>query len=132
MSRFHEAEASTVRSVLTSGRVPRSFSAAVVVASSSQDGDPLEVQILGRWKFYRGRLEAHRVRGSYEFTRGDFKGEVSTPSVDRLGYEPGPGWERIQQPPDSLQNTVLIILHKGDAEEALMAGMGPKVLAGDV
>jgi Restriction endonuclease len=129
VSRVHAAEAEAVRAVPASAAAPQAFGAGVVLNSSAPDADALEVHILGQWKFYRGRLEAHRVRGSYEFTHGDLRGEVATPWIDRLGAEPGPGWERVEQPSSSLQNTALIILYKGNAEEALMASLGPQALA---
>jgi hypothetical protein len=132
VSRYHEAEAKAVRNASAGARAPQSFGAAVTLNSSTPAVDPLELHIFGRWTFYRGRMDAHRVKGSYEFTHGDFKGDVSTPWVDRLASEPGPGWERMQQPPDSVQNAVLIILHKGNAEEALMDTLGSKPLASDV
>jgi hypothetical protein len=128
VSRYHEAEAEAVGAVAASGAPPKSFATGVVLESSNPDVDPLEVHIFGRWKFYRARLEAYAVRGSYEFTRGDFKGEVSTPWIDRLGADPGPGWEQIERPPDTPHNAAFFILYKGNAEQALMAAQGPQSL----
>jgi hypothetical protein len=57
---------------------------------------------------------------------------VASPWIDRLSAEPGPGWERVEHPPSTLQNALLVILHRGNAEEALMASSGPKALTGGV
>ena len=33
----------------------------------------------GKWAIFRAREGAYLVNGSYEFTRGDFRGEIATP-----------------------------------------------------
>jgi hypothetical protein len=82
----------------------------------------------GRWKFYRARLEAYEVNGSYEFTSGDFKGGIATPSIDRLSAEPGPGWERLERPPSEHGALLVFILYCGDAKEALLAACAEPVV----
>jgi len=84
---------------------------------------------LGRWKYYRAKLNAYLVDGSYEFTQGDFKGQIMTPPIDRMGSEPGPGWERLHEPPDPKDNVILAVLYRGGVKEALLQNMSPRALA---
>jgi hypothetical protein len=85
---------------------------------------------MGRWKFYRAKLEAYEVNGSYEFTGSDFKGEIAGPWVDRLSAEPGPGWQRIEQPPQATPNLAMIILYRGGMKVALRERLGPRRIEG--
>jgi hypothetical protein len=132
VSRFHEGEANSVREVRTSGGVPAPFGASVRLEPAESDVDALEIHIQGHWKFYRGRLEAHRINGSYEFTQGDLKGRVASPWIDTRGSEPGPGWEHIQEPPDSLRGALLAVLYRSNVEQALIDTLGSKAFTDGV
>ena len=89
---------------------------------------PLRIVASGQWKFYCAKLRAYEVNGSPEFTTGDFKGQIATPSVDRFSSEPGPGWERLKDPPEATANLATIILYSGNAKEALPQALSPRRL----
>jgi hypothetical protein len=127
--KYREAEGNAVEAVRGTGAVPQPFAAEIVLRSDVQGVEPIVVCISGRWAFYAARLDAYRVSGSYEFTRPDFKGEVAIPPIDRLSAEPGPGWARVDSPPSSIRNTILVILHGADAEQALVEFLGPRALS---
>lgn len=47
------------------------------------------------WTAFRAKLESWLVNGSYSLTDGDFKGSISSPSIDTWSSHPGPGWEQV-------------------------------------
>jgi hypothetical protein len=129
VARYHEAEKTAVARAASSDHFPQPFQAEVSVPLRDDRASTLRVVAMGRWKFYRAKLEAYQVNGSYEFTHADFKGEIATPYVDRLGVEPGPGWERIDAPPAAKSNLIMLFLYHGNAKEALVEMVGTKSLA---
>lgn len=60
-----------------------------------KDGNELEIDITLKYRYYKGKLEAHLVSGSYCFSNGDFKGKQSSPVIDMKSVHPGEGWEEI-------------------------------------
>ena len=78
------------------------------------------VRVVGHWKTYRGRLEAHLLQGSYTYLGDSFRGSVRSPYIDTQGPHPGPGWEEIDPSTTSFPtNRVLAILHHPDIEKTL-------------
>jgi hypothetical protein len=124
MIQFHENEMTVVNARVSSGGIPSPFQAEIVVPPNAESVSELKVVAMGRWKFYRAKLEAHELNGSYEFTGRDFKGEIAFPWIDRLSSEPGPGWERLDDAPVLHGNYVLAILSGGNTKEALIRSMG--------
>jgi hypothetical protein len=124
---YHHAEKEAVEAVAAGRRIPQPFARELRVQRENSDM-PLRVVITGRWKFYRAKIEAYEVNGSYEFTHGDFKGQLATPAIDRFSSEPGPGWDLLDQPPEPRGNVAIIILHKGNVKDALLESMGQKVI----
>ena len=85
--------------------------------------------IRGRWNVYEGRLEAHLLKGSYNFSSGEFIGSLSTPVVDTQSYHPGPGWTLLKAPPaKSAVKGIrgLFIMSGGNAKESLLEWLGPR------
>ncbi len=72
-----------------------------------------------RWVFYKATLEGHLVSGSYSFTDEQFVVSVSTPAIDTLGGEPGPGWERVAERPHRSGNQIVLMMDLPDIESLL-------------
>jgi hypothetical protein len=89
----------------------------------------IRIIIRGSWNVYEGRLEAHLLKGSYNFSSGQFLGSFSTPSVDTQSSHPGPGWTLIEGPPGkSTMKPIksLFIMSGGNAKESLVEQLGPR------
>lgn len=110
---YHEAEKSSARS---KDRLPEPFGVQLTIPPQVPKGKSLKVAAYGCWKFYRAKLEAFEVNGSYEFTSKDFKGQIITPSVDRLGPEPGPGWELVEGTPRA-RPSIIMMLFNGNTKD---------------
>jgi len=89
----------------------------------------IKIIIRGSWNAYEGRLEAHLLKGSYNFSSGEFLGSLSTPSVDTQSSHPGPGWTLLKIPPrNSTMKPIrgLFIMSGGNAKETLLEQLGPR------
>lgn len=120
-------ELQSVSAVDAGRRFPTSFGFEFVVRESSA-APAYRLVVSGSWRYYRARSDAYHIDGSYEFTRGDFKGSLATPAIDRFSSEPGPGWERIEAPPTISGFVALLVLSGGNVREALSEHLGPKKL----
>ena len=93
----------------------------------------LTIIINGKWEIYEGRLEAHLVNGSYNFTSDEFVGGVYTPALNVRENNPGAGWKLIEskseyQPKKALFRSSFI-MSAGDVEEALVTAIGEDTVA---
>lgn len=92
----------------------------------------LRILIRGLWNIYEGRLEAYLLKGSYNFSSGEFIGTQSTPVID-LYNAPGPGWKLLDTLP--LKEAIpgflksVFILSSGNAKDSIISNLGPKALA---
>jgi len=127
--KYHQAENVAVAAVASGAGLPKPFQAGIAVEPEG-DGVPLQVLASGRWKFYRAKLDAYEVNGSYEFTHGDFKGQFATPPIDTWRNEPGPGWELLDGTLTVSGNVAVLVPHSGNAKQALLNAMGPRALEG--
>lgn len=93
------AEKESVEAVAV-GHIPQPFGLQLTVRLDEVDV-PLRIVVNGKWKFYRAKIEAYEVNGSYEFTKGNFKGQIAIPAIDRFSEEPGPGWDLLDRPLES-------------------------------
>lgn len=89
----------------------------------------IKIIIRGSWNVYEGRLEAHLLKGSYNFSSGEYLGSLSTPSVDTQSSHPGPGWVLVDAPPT--KSTLkgirgLFIMSGGNAKESLLEKLGSR------
>ncbi len=117
---FKEAEKGAVGDATRRGAFPTGFRTAIQVEFKEPGARPLTVSLEGKWRIYRAKLEAHLLNGTYSFTEGQFSGSQTSPWIDRLGPDPGPGWELIDGPPASLQvGTGVVFLFAGDVERQL-------------
>ncbi len=88
--------------------------------------------IRGSWHVYEGRLDAHLLKGSYNFSSGEFMGSLSTPFVDTQSSHPGPEWTLLNAPPaKSALKPIrgLFIMSGGNAKESLLEQLGPRQMA---
>ena len=67
--------------------------------------------------------------GTYSFTEGDFLGTQSSPWIDRLSSEPGPGWERVENPAKRLQPYMgLVVLYGGNFRKQVVEAYGGRTV----
>ncbi len=89
--------------------------------------EELQIQVWGRCKRYRARLEATLLDGSYCLSDESFRGSQTGPSIDVKSAHPGESWTEITDkdfvPPS---NRIVAFLSGGDVETALREGYGPK------
>jgi hypothetical protein len=91
-------------------------------------GKSLSINLRLGYRYYKGKLEAHLVNGSYCFSNEKFKGSLSTPVIDMKSVHPGPGWEEIQSVDDSLSFKAIAILSGGKPDESQIEAMKRKRL----
>lgn len=89
----------------------------------------IKIIISGIWNVYEGRLEAHLLKGSYNFSSGEYLGSLCTPSIDTQSSHPGPGWILLDTPPT--KSTLkwmrsLFIMSGGNAKVSLVEKLGPR------
>jgi len=92
----------------------------------------LKILIQGYWSIYEGRMEAHLLRGSYNFTNNQFMGDLSTPVIDTYSSHPGPGWTLLDSiPPESNLKPLRSIFIKtgGDVRSVLLEKLGSKKIS---
>jgi hypothetical protein len=124
---YHQAEKQSVQVVAGARRFPEAFGF-TLVAACKEPTATLHITVRGSWRFYRANVEAYDVNGSYEFTKGDFKGSVATPAIDRFASNPGPGWDSVDKPSTMVGTVALFILFGGAAKDTLAEKLGPQLL----
>ena len=125
---FQSAELAAVEDTKRVGGFPQPFTLHLSLRDHEKC-EALTIIVHGRWKVYRGRLEAFLLNGSYSFTSKAYAGTVSTPAVDMWSSDPGPGWELLESSPARLENAVLTIRYDGDAKACLLEAMGSLPIA---
>jgi hypothetical protein len=129
---YQEGEMEATSEMIDSRQFPKPWQ--VVVEFTTEEKEKpltLKIAVEGNWKVYRGRLEAHLLKGSYSFTTGEFFGEQSLPMIDMRGPEPGPGWELVQNPPAKIElNSAVFALTEGHFREAAIRQLGPHRIEG--
>lgn len=99
---FREAEQESVKAAEDPFSAPHDFS--VEVTRSTPGGEPvLVVRLTGSWRCYEARIEAYRINGVYRANDGRIIGQISGPSIDTQGLEPGPGWIELKERPQRVQ-----------------------------
>jgi hypothetical protein len=77
-------------------------------------GMDLTIDMHCEWKLYRGKVEAHRVQGSYCLTDGNFAGSQIGPAIDTQSGHPGPDWEEIDPEVETTSvNRILAMMCNG-------------------
>lgn len=123
---IQQAENAALRALRNEGEIPKPFTAKITISSSDPDAISLRVVVTGMWKFYRAKVDAYLLNGSYSLTSGEFKGQIATPWLDLSSTNPGPGWEPLDEAPDDLTNTVMLVPYGPDAERLLRESLGPQ------
>jgi hypothetical protein len=126
---FWEAQEAELQRALHARSFPGPWSTAIMLQPSASDQPGLVLSLHGKWRFYRAKLEGHLLNGTYSFTEGTFFGSQSSPCVDMLGPEPGPGWERVVDAPDKLEPGIgMVILKGGQVKELILKNFAGKRL----
>lgn len=103
------------------------------VEDEDVDRKTIRILIRGLWNIYEGRLEAYLLKGSYNFSSGEFIGSQCTPVIDTHSVHPGPGWILLDKPPSTEATSgfikSVIIMSGGNAKDVLLENLGPKALA---
>lgn len=111
---------------------PSSWGRILECTEEEPDKKSLKIIIRGHWNIYEGRLEAHLLKGSYNFSNDEFMGSLSTPVIDTYSSHPGPGWILLDAPPQKSNLRPLrsvCIKTGGDAKGPLLEHLGPKEIA---
>jgi restriction endonuclease len=98
-------------------------------SEDTPDKKSIKIIIRGNWNIYEGRLEAHLLEGSYNFTSGEFLGSLSTPAIDTQSSHPGPGWNLLDAPPTKRPSKPIrgvVILSGGNAKGPLLDQLGSR------
>jgi hypothetical protein len=86
---------------------------------------PLRLTFGLRWRVFAGRVDAHRVKGSYCISTGKFRGSTSSPGIDTRGSHPGPGWEELLSPPVGRLGPGLVVMSSPSVAESLREWNSP-------
>lgn len=89
----------------------------------------IKIILRGSWNVYEGRLDAHFLNGSYNFSSGEYLGSLGTPAVDTQSSHPGPGWILLDTPPSKAKTKgikSLCIKPGGNVKKTLIDKLGPK------
>lgn len=112
---------------------PTAWARLLELAEDSATRGPIRILVNGLWNIYEGRVEAHLLEGSYNFTSEEFIGSQSGPVIDLYSSHPGPGWRLLDEipTPESPKGFIrsVCILSGGNAKEALLENLGPKEIA---
>jgi Restriction endonuclease len=85
--------------------------------SGGDDKPGLTVTIFGIWKVHRSKSDAVLIDGSYNFTSDEFSGTHATPAIRMKGGTPGPEWELLQERPENLDDSMMVITFWPNADQ---------------
>jgi hypothetical protein len=125
---YHDAEAQSVEKSRSTNTFPPEWTTELRI-KDDDTAEELWINVVGKWKRYRARLEAHLLNGSYSLANESFKGSIAGPSIDIRSSHPGESWTEVTDAGFILpQNRILWILYLGNVQETLQAGLGLKPL----
>jgi hypothetical protein len=120
----HEAES---LAQVTPGKLFPSDWAVQLDMNSEDKGFQARLRLGEHWKIWRGKLEAHLLHGSYNFSTDEYVGNQSGPRIDMQGPNPGPGWALLAERPSQVQPTcVIAVLHNAPIAELLTDRLGAR------
>jgi len=128
MRSYHLGEAQSLETI-ESDFFPSDWARVLECTDEDNKNKSLKIIIRGHWNIYEGRIEAHLLDGSYNFTSGEFLGSLSTPYIDTHSSHPGPGWTLLKELPSKAALRPLrsmLIKNSGDVKSALTDQLGPK------
>jgi hypothetical protein len=108
---FLQEEDLTVQKALESHFFPRGWQVGIQV--TKPNCCPLTIYLEGKWRVFRAKIEGHLLNGSYSFTDNMFLGSLSSPWIDTQRPEPGPEWEVVSDPPESIEAGIGLMIFKG-------------------
>ncbi len=116
---FQEEEKSTIKKALDNKLFPKSWQVAIKVTKPKYK--ELIVYLEGKFRIYRANIEGQLVSGHYSFTENEFMGSFASPWIDTHSSEPGPNWELVTDPPDTMLSlSGLIVLEGSSCKEWLI------------
>jgi hypothetical protein len=122
MELYRQVESVALKAIARASPFPERHQAKVEVPNVEGFRVPIILRVTVDWRFYESRLEACLVQGSYNFTAGDFIGQIATPSIDMQGSSPGPGWELLDARPGTAgENLVMCVLTGAKSTEPFRA-----------
>lgn len=118
---LHKQEQESVDSARPGHDFPDEWCLKMTITVAGTVPGRVELELRGGWNYYRGKLEAHLIDGSYSFTSKEFIGTKAIPNIEMWGHPPGEGWEPLEFKPDvSKGHSIIAILYKGGVKEALI------------
>lgn len=109
---FHEEEKQRATEAQSTDSFPRTWANFVRIPSQDPALNPIDFVLVGMWRFYRSTLDGVSVSGAYSLTDEGARYSQSSPVIDMQGPEPGPGWERIDEPPTTHEPRGIVVMHE--------------------
>jgi len=103
--------------------LPKSWSKQLTI-SEPEIGLKVVLNISELWENYVAKIDAYLINGTYAFENDKFIGSVITPIINLKSSEPGPGWEKIDDKPNSVKNSISIIQRSADIKETILNTFG--------
>lgn len=104
---------------------PRNWIREYSICEQNPEKPIIVFRVRGVWAKYRGRIEAHLLKGSYCFSNSEFFGSQSGPVIDTQGKDPGPDWEEISESTIALPDQYMVaILTGGDLKNPARESLG--------
>lgn len=122
---FARGETMACAEAKESGSLPRDWRAGLAFGID-EICEEVRIQVWGRWRRYRARLEATLLEGSYCLTDGSFAGSQTGPRIQVRSGHFGRSWTEIADGDCALPaNRIVVILYGGDVATALRKEFGP-------
>nr|MDA3812930.1 hypothetical protein [Candidatus Cloacimonadota bacterium] len=107
--------------------LPKNWSKQLTI-SEPEIGLKVILNINELWEKYVAKIDAYLINGTYAFENDKFIGSVTTPIINLKSPEPGPGWEKIDDEPGSVKNSISIIQRSADIKETVLDLFGDREL----
>jgi hypothetical protein len=92
------------------------------------DRATLTISLNGSWAFYEAKCDAILLNGTYSLTSNQFVGATTTPIMDMNAAHPGPGWNLRSEPPQDIQDKLLVVFYGANTQELLIDQLGEQTL----
>ncbi len=93
------------------------------------DGSNLFLYLDIIYKYFKGKIEAQIINGSYCINNRSFLGSQSGPVIDMKSSNPGPGWVEVPEPSDLNFNSCIAFLTGGLPDSEQMEKVKQKPLS---
>lgn len=123
-TRYHQYEKQIITEKSRKGLFPEDFFIKITFWPDDKPDLKSKIIVFGRWKKYKGKVEAHLLKGSYCFSSNKFLGNMYTPPIDTKD-PPGPLYEEIKGEIDTASAfSSVMIFSAGDFKNALIEHFG--------